>query len=410
MTERKNGPAPAPGLIARLRRLVRPAEIPVPETRAAGPLGRALMAWSPPQGARWTARRYATLADEGYVRNVVVHRAVALVSRSVAAIPWIARDGEGREVSVPAFDALMARPNPRDEGTAFREALAAQLLIAGNAYVEAVGPPGRPRELHLLRPDRVTVQAGPGGVPTGYEHREGEQVRLIPVDPLSGRSAILHLKTFHPLDDWHGLSSLEAAAQAIDQHNAAGAWNKALLDNAARPSGALVYQPKDGPAALADDQFERLKAEIAEQFEGARNAGRPLLLDGGLDWKPLSLSPADMDWIAGRNAAAREIALAFGVPPQLVGVPDAQTYANYAEARLALYEDTVVPLAQAIARAFARAYGPGFGIAGLEPDLDEVPALEPRRAERWAKVAAAQDLTRNERRAALGYGPLPEEN
>lgn len=401
MTEHANRPVQTPGLMARLRRLIAPAP-----ARKSAPRGRAVIGWATPAGARWTARRYATLADEGYVRNVVVNRAVSLVSRSVAAIPWIARDGAGAEVSIPAFERLMQRPNPRDEGAAFREALAAQLLIAGNAYVEAIGPRGRPRELHLLRPDRVTVRPGPGGIPAGFDCREGEETRFVPVDPLTGASAILHLKTFHPLDDWHGLPALEAAAQAIDQHNAAGSWNKALLDNAARPSGALVYQPKDGPAVLADDQFERLKAEIAEQFEGTRNAGRPLLLDGGLDWKPLSLSPAEMDWIEGRNAAAREIALAFGVPPQLVGVPDAQTYANYAEARLALYEDTVVPLAQSIARAFARAFGAGFGIAALEPDLDEVPALEPRRAERWAKVAGAADLTPDERRAALGYAPL----
>ncbi len=401
MTEHANRPAPTHGLMARLRRLIAPAPL-----QKAAPRGRAVIGWAAPAGARWTARRYATLADEGYVRNVVVHRAVSLVSRSVAAIPWIARDGAGAEVTSPAFERLMQRPNPRDEGAAFREALAAQLLIAGNAYVEAIGPRGRPRELHLLRPDRVTVRPGPGGIPAGFDCREGEETRFVPVDPVTGASAILHLKTFHPLDDWHGLPALEAAAQAIDQHNAAGSWNKALLDNAARPSGALVYQPKDGPAVLADDQFERLKAEISEQFEGARNAGRPLLLDGGLDWKPLSLSPAEMDWIEGRNAAAREIALAFGVPPQLVGVPDAQTYANYAEARLALYEDTVVPLAQSITRAFARAFGAGFGIAVLEPDLDEIPALEPRRAERWAKVAGAADLTPDERRAALGYAPL----
>lgn len=386
-------------LMGRLRRLVR---TPAPSPK------HALVAWTAPAGARWTARRYETLADEGYARNVVVHRAVGLVARSAAAIPWLARDGAGNELQVPVFDQLLARPNPRDEGTAFREALISHLLIAGNAYVEAIGPgrQGRPRELHLLRPDRVRVVPGPGGVPAGYEHRDGQESRQIPVDPVTGRSAILHVKTFHPLDDWHGLPSLEAAAQAIDQHNAAGAWNKALLDNAARPSGALVYQPKEGPAALGDDQFDRLKAEIAAQFEGARNAGRPLLLDGGLDWKPLSLTPAEMDWIEGRNAAAREIALAFGVPPQLVGVPDAQTYANYAQARLALYEDTVVPLVQGLAKAFARQFGPQFGFASLEPDLDEIPALEPRRAERWAKVAGAADLTRDERRAALGYGPL----
>lgn len=393
-------PAP-PGLWARLTgQGAKPP--PRPPTKA-----RALLGWTAGGGTRWTARRYETLADEGYVRNVIAHRAIALVARAVAAIPWLACDGRGREPADPALARLLDAPNPREDGIAFREALASQLLIAGNAYVEAIGPEPRrrPRELHLLRPDRVRVLPGPGGLPAGYEHREGGDTRLLAVDPLTGGSALLHLRLFHPLDDWHGLPPLEAAAQAIDQHNAAGAWNKALLDHAARPSGALIYQPKDGPGSLADDQFDRLKAEIAEQFEGSRNAGRPLLLDGGLDWKPLSLSPAEMDWLAGRNAAAREIALAFGVPPQLVGVPDAQTYANYAEARLALYEDTVVPLARLIARGFARFLGPGFGIARLEPDLDEIPALEPRRAERWRKIRGMTELTLDERRAALGYGP-----
>src|SRR5919107_2193752 len=98
---------------------------------------------------------------------------------------------------------------------------------------------------------------------------------------------------------------MEAAAVALDIHNAAGAWNKALLDNAARPSGALVFA---GPAgtALTNEQFDRLKGELETNYQGAGNAGRPLLLDGGLDWKPLSLSPKDMDFIEAKNGAARE--------------------------------------------------------------------------------------------------------
>jgi hypothetical protein len=90
-----------------------------------------------------------------------------------------------------------------------------------------------------------------------------------------------------------------------------------VLDNAARPSGALVYAAKSGN--LTGEQFARLKSELELGFQGARNAGRPLLLEGGLDWKPLSLSPKDMDFIEAKNAAAREIALALGVPPMLLG-------------------------------------------------------------------------------------------
>ncbi len=83
---------------------------------------------------------------------------------------------------------------------------------------------------------------------------------------------------------------------------------------------------------LTGEQFERLQARAGAGFQGANNAGRPLLLEGGLDWKPLSLSPKDMDFIEAKNASAREIALAFGVPPMLLGIPGDNTYANYQEA------------------------------------------------------------------------------
>ena len=144
-----------------------------------------------------------------------------------------------------------------------------------------------------------------------------------------GAAPVLHLALFHPLDDHYGFAPLEAAQTALDMHNAAGAWNKALLDNAARPSGALVYEPKEG-GNLSEEQFERLQDGAGGRIiQGAANAGRPLLLEGGLDWKAMSLTPKDMDFIEAKNGAAREIALAFGVPPMLLGIPGDNTYANY---------------------------------------------------------------------------------
>ena len=75
---------------------------------------------------------------------------------------------------------------------------------------------------------------------------------------------------------------------------------------------------------LSNAQFERLKTELADQYQGTANAGRPMLLEGGLDWKAMSLSPKDMDFIEAKHSAAREIALAFGVPPMLLGDPRRQ--------------------------------------------------------------------------------------
>jgi HK97 family phage portal protein len=275
--------------------------------------------------------------------------------------------------------------------------------VSGNAYLERVDIDGVPRELHPLRPDRVRVVPGPDGWAQAWDYTVGgRSVRLEA--PPDGPSPVLHLALFHPLDDHYGLSPMEAAAAALDVHNAAGAWNKALLDNAARPSGALVYAGPAG-ATLGEEQFQRLKAELEAGFQGSANAGRPLLLERGLDWKPLSLSPQEMDFVAAKAAAAREIALAFGVPPMLLGLPGDNTYANFAEANRSFWRQTVLPLAARTAQSLAHWLGPAWpGDLRLEPDLDRIDALSAERGELWSRVGAADFLTRDEKRAAVGYG------
>ena len=183
---------------------------------------------------------------------------------------------------------------------------------------------GTPRELYVLRPDRMKVVPGPRGWPIGYDYTvDGRTTRIGPRRrPASCRCCTPRL--FHPLDDHYGLSPIEAAARAVDIHNAGGGWTKSLLDNAARPSGALIYKGPDGAPGLSDDQFPRLKRELEDAYQGATNAGRPMVLEGGLDWRAMSYTPADMDFAGPRNAAAREIALAFGVPPMLLGIPGRQ--------------------------------------------------------------------------------------
>ncbi|GEO17530.1 portal protein [Microvirga aerophila] len=297
--------------------------------------------------------------------------------------------------------ALLARPNAREGGQRFLESLYGHLLVSGNAYVEAVQVDGAPRELHALRPDRMRVVPGADGWPTAYDYTVGaETIRFAQRDGDS-IAPILHLTLFHPADDHYGLSPMEAAATALDIHNAAGAWNKALLDNAARPSGALVV----GGTALTDAQFDRLKGELEINYQGAANAGRPLLLEGGLDWKPLSLSPKDMDFVEAKAAAARDIALAFGVPPLLLGLPGDNTHANYAEANRAFYRQTVIPLVKRTAEALAHWLSPSFSDAlRLEPDLDAVEALGTERESLWRRVSAASFLTDEEKREAVGYG------
>lgn len=341
-------------------------------------------------------RGYEAQVRESYLRNTIAQRAVRLVAESAASAPWVSSPA-----GHPALQ-LLASPNPGQPGAAFIEALASHLVLSGNAYVEVVlGPDDSPMELHLLRPERVTVVPGPTGWPQEYRHTVGGMVTRYGVDPVTGRGDLLHIRAFHPLDDHYGLSPLEAAQLAIETHNAAGRWNKALLDNAARPCGALVFEPGQG-ATLTQDQFDRLKTEMEAGFQGAANAGRPLLLEGGLKWQPLSLSPAELDFIEARNAAAREIALAFGVPPMLLGLPGDNTYANYSEANRALWRLTVLPLLGKIASSLSAYLGHWWEDLHLDISRNAIPALAMDRERLWRQVAAADFLSAEEKRHLLG--------
>lgn len=354
----------------------------------------------------WTPRDYGALSREGYQRNPVVHRCVRLIAEAAAQTQLIAKVGGREQAEHPAL-ALIERPNPRQGGIAFRETLYGHLVVAGNAYVEAVSIGREPRELHALRPDRMRVVPGRDGWAEAYDYSVGARTIRFRQDEGSV-PPILHLTQFHPVDDHYGLSPIEAAACSLDVHNAAGSWHKALLDNAARPSGALVYDGPEG-GTLTEAQFERLKQELEEGFQGARNAGRPLLLEGGLDWKPLSLSPAELDFVAAKGVAAREIALAFGVPPLLLGLPGDNTHANFAEANRAFWRQTLIPLVRRTAQSLAQWLGPAFGDdLSLEPDLDAVEALAEERESLWRRVSAAEFLSTDEKREAVGYGRREE--
>ena len=347
---------------------------------------------------RWTPRDYSALADAGFGRNAVAYRCVRMIAEAAASTPLTVRQ-DGAFAPEHPVRRLLDRPNPEQSGPELLEALFGHLQTAGNAYLEAAGE-GPPEELWSLRPDRVRVTPGPKGWPLAYDYTVGGRSTTI-ARRTDGWMPVMQLKLFHPLDDHYGFSPLEAAAASIDAHNAAGAWNKALLDNAARPSGALVYGARDGERLTAD-QFEALKAELFDMHQGSSNAGRPMLLEGGLDWKPMSLSPADMDFIAGKHAAAREIALAFGVPPQLLGIPGDATYANYREANAAFWRQTVVPLVRKAAASLTVWLGQPFPGMAVEPDLDATPALAAERDALWARLEAASFLTAEERRRMAG--------
>ena len=370
----------------------------VPEQKASA-TGR-VVAFQTGGRVAWSSRDAVSLTKTGFCGNPVGFRSVKLIAEAAAALPLVVQDADRRYDTHPLVS-LLARPNAAQGRAELLEALYGQLLLTGNGYVEAVGEAGVPGELHVLRSDRMSVVPGADGWPVAYEYAVGGRKHRFAVT--EGLSPICHIKSFHPQDDHYGFAPMQAAAMAMDVHNAASRWSKALLDNAARPSGAIVYRGAEGQGALSADQYDRLVAEMESHHQGARNAGRPMLLEGGLDWKPMGFSPSDMEFQKTKEAAAREIALTYGVPPMLLGIQGDATYANYQEAHRAFYRLTVLPLATRVTAALAHWLTGFTGEAvDVKPDLDQVPALAAEREAQWRRVADADFLSEAEKRSLLG--------
>ena len=374
----------------------------MPERMSEKKAARPLLAAELPRAGHHPAADYASLCREGFARNPIAHRCVRLIAESAASVSL--------RVSDAAAARLLHRGVPGSSAAETFEAFYGYLQLGGTGFFEAVLSGDEPLALIAHPPDSFAMrQDNRGGPAAGWEQSRDGRTRRFPRDAATGRCALFHMRLFNPLESCHGLSPLYAARQAVDLHNRGAVWAKALLENSARPSGALVHDPASGER-LTDDQFERLKSELETNFTGPLQAGRPLVLEGGLDWKSISLSPTDMDFIQLRREAAREIALAFGVPPMLLGLPGDNTYANYREANQAFWRQTIIPLVTKIAaglqgwlRPF---YGEGLMIA---TDLDGVPALAEERAVLWSRLSSAEFITTDEARVIAGLDPAPTE-
>ncbi|MZH02496.1 MAG: phage portal protein, partial [Nitrospinae bacterium] len=360
---------------------------------------RAMTLWLPAGQGVTSKTDYASLAKEGFTQNSVVFSCVKEIASASAGVPWVLFQklpgGERREFFQHPLLDLIARPNPLQGKYELIESLACHLYLSGNTYIESVGSPkdgGLPKELYVLRPDRMKVIPDAVHYVAGYEYRVSGQKVELP------RDKILHLKLFNPLDDWYGLSPVQVAALAIDKLNSGDKWNVSLLQNAAVPSGALTCKQR-----LTDDQFDRLKTEMRRQIQGVSNAREPLLLEQDLEWKELGVSPKDMDWIEGLKMSSLQVAQVFNVPPELVGLGPA-TYQNRKEARKALYTEVVWPFLNRLRDGFNNWLVPGFGEnLFLDYDKDGIEALSEDQEALWNRVNQSEFLTINEKRRMVGF-------
>lgn len=363
-------------------------------------------------GAVWSPHNYENFAKETYLRNVIAYRCISLIARSVASVHWSVmreqKDGTVTESINHPFYRVLERANPDESWSFFALKSTAYLVMSGNCFLEKIGPQSGPnqgmaRELHSLRPDRMKIltDAAIGRV-SGYEYTVGARSTKWERNTVNGKCDILHMKDFHPTDDFWGAAATIPASRDIDTSNEATKWNKKLLENEGRPG--MLFMVK---GMLTDQQYDRLEKRLKEDYSGTDNVGKNMIVEGdqGTEVRPYGYSPTDLDFTEGGRELARKIAFAYGVPPMLVGIPGDNTYSNQKEARQAFWEDTVIYYLNYFAQEL------NYWLFDeqefyIDYKLDDIPALAPKREARWKMAEESDFLTINEKRVMQGLSEI----
>ena len=360
--------------------------------------GRSRKAWT----IQETARAVVRSKTSEIVRKTSVHPRIA---RRLAT-KQLAINGELEEVSAhPVLD-LIARPNGYYQTTfnEFIKAYGLSLLLAGESYIEPMrfaedgDTAGEPDELYVIPPHTLVPLTPKQGNPIPGWRSNGARTDPFYYDPDPLKTELFYSKFYDPINPTRGLSPMEAASRSVELNNRAREWNATLIGNAAVPPGLVTGEFDEGGAQALQDYY-------AENVAGAANAGRLMTLSGeNLKYTPLAVDAAKLQWGDTLSLSAREVSVVFGVAPEVLGDAANKTYSNYQEARLALYQDTALPLADFMYAAFNSSFVRRFGDdLLLDYDADQIQAISADIERAYERLQGASFLTINEKRAAVGY-------
>ena len=350
---------------------------------------------------KWSTQKDADYIKEGQQSLVWVYACVSMISSCVSSIPWklYRQQQNGRKIEIEAHPILTMLNKRANEHMSSRELFdfwATYLALLGKFYGEYVSP-RMPTGIWPLYPHRTHPLPDRRHFVSGFEYRLGaDVVRFKPEE-------VLWSKFNDPLDVYEGLSPIRALRRTIDTENEGVDWNKATLQNSGSPPGAFKVQ------GAAPDLKDRLREDWLKRYGGSQNARVPLVLNADkADWVQFGLSPVDMDFLNQRKVNRIEICSGFGIPGQVVGDPEGQTYANYEQALKAMWENTIIPrYLENIKTKLNQDLLPRYADnLVLEYDLEGVEALHESRDAIFDRMGQAwQDdlITRAEAREQLGY-------
>ena len=333
--------------------------------------------------------------------NPIVYRCVELIAKSVASVQLLMYQN-GIEIEDGQILNIIRKPNNFESGHEFIEKIFMNLSLFGNAYIECVfDQNGMPENFNILSSDKMSIVTNETNFPSKYLYKLASGVKILDID------SIIHIRNFNLADSLYGISPLNAAKNSIEQHNESVNWNKSLMRNGGRPSGILMR--KDANAEeLTPDQLNDIRNQIEKEFVGPRKSGKVMVLEGGFEWKETSINPKDMEFSETQNTAARNIALSFGIPPQLLGIKGDNTYSNYSEARISFYQERIIPLLKSYISKVEfflnkAMQNKSFSTIKLIIDEDSIPALSEQRYNVWNYLNNSSFLTDEEKREILGF-------
>ena len=352
-----------------------------------------------------------------YQQCAPLFSAIQLIADEVAAInPYLYDKNTSQFIKRNPLLDLLKNPNMDVTQSEFFEQIACYFLITGNCFIVATGDANKPaKELFIVPPQYVSLTPGDDGyietinINPGYVFTESFKRKEIDGRFRFYSSAdreIWHIKEFNPLmgpNHLYGMPKMMPIFYEIEQYINASIHNLSLLRRGARPSGAIVSQEP-----FNDDQFMRMQEQMDKFYAGSNQAGRLLLLENGVDFREMSISNKDMDFMELKKNVTNTIFNTLKIPLPMVS-PDHMTMANMDMAKLNLYDNAVLPLTQRIfvelSNFLLHRYTQDKNIEITFSD-DEIMALQPRRNDDLVKIKSIGVLTINEIRKEMGYEPL----
>ncbi len=342
-----------------------------------------------------------------YASAVWAYRCIKLRADAVAGVPLLLRERDGTPIREHPLLTLLEHPHPALNGLSdLLRATEAAYNIWGVAYwLKVSNSRERLRQLRWLNPQTVEMVSDAERGIIAYRQKVGTQTHDY------APQQVIAFRNFDPLDDLGGLSPLAVALSEVNADLNAARYVATFFANDARPAGLLTT---DQP--LHESEIERTRAWWQRLFGGVRNRWRTGIVGGGLKWQTITYPPTDLSLAELRAEDRRAICAAFGVPPGLAGAWEATTFATAREQKASFYEDTILPQLRYLADVLNGALLPHYADlaargARLAFDVDSIAALQEsagEKAQRMVALFQAGLMTRNEVRAALGLGALPE--